>query len=490
MKQKNKTLKIALSILIVVLISLISFGGIFVKDKNKMKNILPEYKFGMDFSGARIINIKPDDTVNTEYYDKDGNKVESSAVKEEEKDQYTTKDIPVNSEEVLNKENFDKTKKIIEDRLRISDVKEYEIRENSSNGEIYISIPENDYTDDIISQINTIGDFKITDSEDESNVLLTGNQIKDVKVGMSAQATGNVIVMSIQFDKEGTKKLQEISKIYTGEEVLDANSSEKNKTDEENTESAENGNEAKEENNEDTTPDSTKNTTKKQVKLILDGQTLLTTEFPEEVKDGMLQLSVGGSSSTSDTSDEDLKKSLKQASSLAVLLKTDSLPIEYKLDNNLNTKSEINKDKINQFIIAGVIVLALFIIYAIVRYKKDGLLAMISLIGYIGLLLITLRYANVVLTITGLAAIALSVILSYVFLINVLKEDSEEKAFGKVAIRFLTIYVPSLIISIVFSFSKNLSIASFGMITFYSIIIMLIYHGVITKSLIDKSENK
>ena len=82
MKEKNKTLKIVLAIVIIVLISLISFGGIFVKDKNKMKNLLPEYKVGMDFNGKRVFSIKPDETVNKEYYDSEGNKVESSSIEE------------------------------------------------------------------------------------------------------------------------------------------------------------------------------------------------------------------------------------------------------------------------------------------------------------------------------------------------------------------------------------------------------------------------
>ena len=46
------------------------------------------------------------------------------------------------------------------------------------------------------------------------------------------------------------------------------------------------------------------------------------------------------------------------------------------------------------------------------------------------------------------------------------------------------------IIAIIFSFSKYLPIASFGMVIFYSIVLMVIYHGIITRSLIDNSENK
>lgn len=487
MKQKNKTLKIILSILIVVLISLISFGGIFVKDKNRMKNVLPEYQLGMDFNGGRVFSIKPDDTVNTEYYDQDGNKVESSSIEEGKESEYTKKEIPVNSEEILNKENFDKTKTIIEERLRLSEVKEYEIRENTENGEIYITIPEDDYTDSIISQMTITGDFKIIDSEDESNVLITGDQIKDVKVGYGEQTTGKVVFINVQFDKEGTKKLQEISKTYTGEESTESitlATEEVTEATEEVTENNENSDTSAEENTE-----TTNSTSKKQVSLVLDGETLLTTYFSEEITDGLLQLSMGGTTTT--VSEEDLKDSLVQASNLAVQLKTDNLPITYVLDNNLNIKSEIDENMINSFIIAGISISVIMIAYAIVRYKKSGFLSMVGLIGYVGLLLVTLRYTNVVLSLTGFISIALSVIMSYIFIIRVLEESqNEENAFSKVAYQFLTIYIPSLIIAIVFSFSKYLPIASFGMVMFYSIILMIVYHGIITRNLNLNSENK
>lgn len=460
MKEKNKTLKITLAILVVVLISLISFGGVFVKDKNRMKNVLPEYQLGMDFKGKRVFNIKPDETVNKEYYDKDGNKVESSQIEEGKESEYTTKEIPVNSEEILTKENYDKTKAIIEKRLELLDVKEYEVRENTENGEIYISIPENTYTDSIVSQMTTTGDFKITDSEDESNILITGNQIKDVKVGYGQQTTGQVVFINIQFDKEGTKKLQEISRTYV-------------ETTNETTDETEN----------------TTETTQKKVSLILDGETLLTTYFSEEIKDGLLQLTMGGTSTSA--TEEDLKDSLTEASNLAVLLKTEELPITYTLDTNLYMQSDYNEEVVRNFIIIAIIILAILVIYAIVKYKKIGLLSMISLIGFVGTLLITLRYTNVVLTITGVLAIILSVIMSYIFIIKILKErKTEEKAFHKVSYQFLTIYVPCLIISIVFSFMKYLPIASFGMVMFYSIMLMIIYHGIITRTIIINSENK
>ena len=49
-KQNNGTLKLLRkisTIVIIVLLSLISFVGIYVKDKRTMKNIIPEYKLNV-----------------------------------------------------------------------------------------------------------------------------------------------------------------------------------------------------------------------------------------------------------------------------------------------------------------------------------------------------------------------------------------------------------------------------------------------------------
>ena len=60
----NKTLKLLgkiSTIVIILLLSLISFVSIYVKDKNTMKNVIPEYKLGTDLYGARNILIKVQD---------------------------------------------------------------------------------------------------------------------------------------------------------------------------------------------------------------------------------------------------------------------------------------------------------------------------------------------------------------------------------------------------------------------------------------------
>ena len=93
----EKILKKVLIILFIVLISLISFGGIFIQKTKFVENILPKYKISMELTGARNVDLEVSTDTKTVIYDKDGNVVE-----EEGKDT-TTKEEPINSQEILTK---------------------------------------------------------------------------------------------------------------------------------------------------------------------------------------------------------------------------------------------------------------------------------------------------------------------------------------------------------------------------------------------------
>ena len=113
----RKRLKLTLMILICILISLVGFIGIYTKETNRYSNILPSYQLASDLKGATILELEVDDTTETVYYDSEGNEVESTEVTDENKDEYTSEDVKVNPEDVLTEENYEKTVKILKDRL-------------------------------------------------------------------------------------------------------------------------------------------------------------------------------------------------------------------------------------------------------------------------------------------------------------------------------------------------------------------------------------
>ena len=72
--KNSKKLKLILQILICVLIILIGIVGVYAKSSNMYKNKFPHtYTLGSDINGTTVIQFEPDDTINTIYYDKQGN---------------------------------------------------------------------------------------------------------------------------------------------------------------------------------------------------------------------------------------------------------------------------------------------------------------------------------------------------------------------------------------------------------------------------------
>ena len=72
--KKYKGMKITLIILTIILLSMISFIGIYMQDKNQIKNIMPEYLLSRDLKGYRRVELKVSDEIaETIKYDKDGN---------------------------------------------------------------------------------------------------------------------------------------------------------------------------------------------------------------------------------------------------------------------------------------------------------------------------------------------------------------------------------------------------------------------------------
>ena len=445
MKIEQK-LKVALVILFIILISLISFGGIFIQKGKSFENIVSEYKIGMDLEGGRRVSLVVDTSNSTVIYDKDGNVVE------EEGEDTTTKEEPVNPKDALTVDNYNKTKNIMEKRLNEMGVSDYIIREDEANGTIYIERPENDNTHLICSYLTIPGKFTVVNDDGEE--LLNKSHVKKAQVGYSYVDTGTAIYLNIELNKEGTQIFKDITNTYI------------KTTDEE-------GNE------------NTKN-----ISLKIDDTTLLTTYFESEISNGIIQMSIG----TATTDNEAINSYLQEASNLAVLLNTEDLPLVYNIQENMHVMSDITKD---MFYIPAITLLAIIligVIFLIIKYRKDGFLASIALIGYIATLLLVLRYTNVVLTMEGIVAIVISIVLDYIFtvyLLSLIKKDETSSLFKEALIKTIFIIIPVLITAVVLCFAGWLPIFSFGMVTFWGLLVVVLYNLIITKTLIvDIRKNK
>ena len=449
-KSKNvmKTIKIITIILLIVLISMIGFFGIYKQNKNQMSNIVKDYTYAMDINGARTLKL----TLNSE-----------------------------NGDDVKTAENYETAKTIIEKRLKKLDVQEYKIGVNEETGEITVQIPENTQTDEIVSNLTTVGKFEIIDSE-TNDVLLDNSSIKSSKVLYNTTQSGTSVYLEISFDKDGKNKLEEISKTYVKSE---------NNTTENTTSEDTNSTEEKENNTEETNTTSENSTsTEKKITMKIDDDEIMSTSFDETITTGKIQLSVGQASTDSST----VQGYVKQAQNVATVLDTGKLPVKYDVEKNQYVLSNISKQDLIYVAIAMAVVAIIGIIVLIVKYKTNGLLAGISYIGLSALYLIAIRYTNVTISIDSIFAIGIILILNYIFtnmlLSNIRKmNDSKvENAVGKSVSetykKFFMRIIPICVVVITFCFANWIPMNSFGMTAFWGIAIIAIYNAIITNGLL------
>ena len=456
-----KKIKTIMIILAILLVSLVSFGGIYVQKQNRMENKVKEYDLGMDLSGARTIRLTPDTGTDEIVKDADGKVVENPTDEDKQKEGYTTEEVKKNEEEVLTTENYKKSKEVVEKRLKLLGVKDYLIRLDEENGDIIVEIPEDTNTDSILSNVYPQGKFQMLDEKDNT-VLMNNSDIKTATVQYNTTTSGTVFYLIIQFNKEGTKKYKDITSTYTTEKVQTTN---------------EDG--TTEEKEED-----------KNIVMKLDDEKIISTNFDETNENGIIQLSLNKAT----TDQEQLQQYLKSGQSIAVLLETGNTPVEYKVEENEYIQSDITKNMQQITVISIIVIIAIALIVLIIRYKFKGLLSAISYIGFLAIYLLIIRYANVTLTIEGILGILISIILNSIW-INIILNKIKKGTSAKLAVAQTfkdtqKIVIPAFILFTVSAFISWSELNSFGMTIFWGYIIQPIYNVIVTRGLLILNEKE
>lgn len=451
----HKIITIATIILAVIIISVASFGGIYKLKEYKVVNVVPDYLLGMEFKNSRIANfVVSKEVAETKIYDKDGNEVteKQEGVEYTEENGYTTVETKINSDDVLNTSNYKLAKKIFEKRLKDNKAEQYIIKLDETNGNIELEIPENDNANELLSILTQKGVFELQDSETKE-VLLNNDNIKSAKVVYGQTESGMSVYLQIKFNKVGAQKLEEISQKYIQTTEQQTN-----------------------ENGETEDKEVTKN-----VSILFDGQEYRSTYFGEKISDGTLNVAIG-----SGTDNSSIQNYVLIANELASLLNNKILPLQYELtENTVSQKITTQNIEVAAYIIAGM--LAVSLIYFVIKLKQKGVLAVILQIGYIALLLLTLRYTNVVISLEGIVGILVGAIINYMFLYYAFKNIENnyiKETMAKFAVRLIPIYI----IAIVFTFDRFSNIASLGMTLVWSLIILYVYNLIFTQVTIKEIE--
>ncbi len=441
---KNNTLKKVAILLLILVIILISFVGIYKKQLNKMVNVIPDYKYGMDLSSIREVRLNVSNETVTKYYDENGDEIaKPDGESEDENTNTTSKEVPVNPSEKLTAENFEKAKEIFTKRLDAINTSEYQLRQDE-NGYVVVEFPENDNTDYFVESLIYTGKFEMTDKE-TGKVLLDNTNIKDAAaVTYSSDGKTASAYLIIDFDEEGKQKLEDISKTYVA------------------------------------TKDEEGNETKKIVTITIDDQTIASTYFGQTMSNGQLQLQLGESTS----SDETLLTYYREAAIIANSIKFGKLPISYVAETETELSSTIRQDTIQLMWIIVAIVIIVLCAYLIVKYNK-GLMVGLSWIGFIGLYLLVLRYTNSIITINSIIGILVICIYQYI-LLNAILHNKFNRSFKEILTKYAINAIPMFVIAIIFTFASKSVVSSFGIVLFWGSAIMAIYNLIITKNLIDE----
>lgn len=433
--KKIKTIKLILIILICVLIMMIGFVGIFKKENNAYINNLPTYKLASDIKGANVLEFEVDDSKQTIYYDKEGKKVDSSTITEENEKDYNKVEEPVNSSENLNKENYKKVIEIMKKRLEFLKVNQYRLDLDNDSGKIILTF-EDEYEDDIKSFLPMEGKLQLVDTN-SSDVILDYTDFNSVETTYAAKDDGSYdIYLSFKLNNNGLEK-------YNGFDNY-KNASNKNENDEES----------------DTT---------NKFKISFDGEELYELEYDSYTLIGKTLRITTASNVTSNST---IQSKMNMNTVVSKLSTIGKLPVVYKLSAQEYVNSIISQEIIN-YIIIGLAVLCLIVtIYLIIKYKVNGILSAITFATNIALFLILIRLTKVEISLNGFAGMFGLIILNTILVNNILKcVKCEDKSFAENIksgyMKSIDALIISLILFMVFSFASMATISSMGLVFFW-----------------------
>lgn len=447
----EKKLKVILIILLMVLVTIVGFGGVYVKNLVSYSNIIPNYELGLKLKGSRITILKPGDHVHEIIYDSEGKVVEEIPEGAKESD-YRKEQVPENDPENLTIDNYKRVRDIILGRLETLSISNYEMRLNEENGNIFLNFSDTENTDTILSTLLTSGKFEIVDTNDKT-VLMTNADVESAGVAYRTETSGITVYLDVKFNKEGKEKIKQISRDYKKA---------------------------------DNSEGSEGSSTEKTVTINLNGSEFFNTAFDEEITELVVTI---GSPSTDNSA---ITGYVRDAQYYAAMIANGEMPLEYEVEASDYIKSIYN-DSIYIYVLLGVIAILVLasIILMIVRYKKLGILASIVYVGTVSLLLIIIRLTKTVIELdTIVASIVLVLINTYInckVLMNLKKEDAEEERKVKIYNSYLKVVdllIIILILSVVFTYNTFSPIASIGMLLFWGIASITIMNVLWTRKLL------
>ena len=229
------------------------------------------------------------------------------------------------------------------------------------------------------------------------------------------------------------------------------------------------------------------NTSENKIEISIDGSAICSmkkSEFLESATLGTLPLKLGDYSTDSAT----LNLTLKEAKSIENLMESEPLPIKYSVEYTNDIHSNINELGIVSVV---ALILIIMFVYLIIKYKLKGIISWASIVGYISLLLLVLRYTKLNISISAIVSIILMAIVQFIYLVKLLSNKKiNSKIFNEEIIEFSKMIIPAFLMSAIIAFANIIEISGFGMVIFWGIILFEIFNNIITRSILTNVKNK
>ena len=448
-----KKIKITTIILAIILVTLVAFGGVYIKTQNRMENKVKEYTLGRELEGARKVELK----VKTS----DGSKTNT---------------------ENLTVENYEIVKNTIEKRLNNLGAEDYTISLNKEDGTIKVELAENETTDTYAYFLTANGKVQIKEKDATTELLSDSMVEKSIYTYTADSEAKYQVYLELQLTEEGQAKIEEIKNNYAilvneVEEIEAAQEAEKKESEGENKTEGETTTETSTENSEPT----------KKIAVL----TIAGSEYDiEKIEKNKVTVRVGTKTNNSSS----INNNIALAAEMTMLINSGKYPVEYEINDNKFIYTDITEEKMLYLGIAvAIVILAICVIFTI-KYKTKGALVSISCIGFVSILLLILRYTNVRISIEGIGAIILvlalnfrmnQIISSKTKTANIINEaiiSTYKETFSKL--------IPVMIVTLVFCFAEWTNLTSFGLIMFWGLLLMAVYNIIVTKTLLKLKESK
>lgn len=245
---------------------------------------------------------------------------------------------------------------------------EAEVYQEGTN-RINIDIPGVSDANAILEELGKPGSLVFTD--ESGKVILTGDQVKTAKGGITEQNGIKNYVTSLTFTEAGTKAFAEATTANVG----------------------------------------------KRIAIIYDGEVYSNPQVREPITGGECQI--------------DGMASYEEAERLAATIRIGSLSLELEELRSNVVGAKLGQDAINTSLKAGAIGFGIVAVFMIVAYLLPGFAAVLALCLYVGLILILLTAFEVTLTLPGIAGIILSIGMAVDANVIIFTRIKEEIGLGK-----------------------------------------------------------